>query len=218
MAVNYTTLIADKTVSGSIKNRINYDRVDSVGILAEAEQMIYAWIRTHQMEIEAEFSIVIGDSTAPLPTRFLDPIRLENITNGYPIDKISTDKMQAIRVYSDAVLQTSSPVYWSLFNNLIQFDSKSSKAETFRIMYFQKPEALSLTNETNFLTDDFPHILRACTQMMAYDERHDDGNYARSKARYDEYVEKWNIMDDFTHRGEIHSSFGQGVGLRNGGH
>jgi hypothetical protein len=47
--VNYSTLVADKTVAGSIKRWVNYGQIDSETVLTEAQALIYSMLRAREM-------------------------------------------------------------------------------------------------------------------------------------------------------------------------
>lgn len=74
MAMNYTTLIAAKSVVGSIKSWVNYSKLDVVTVVDEAQALLYSLLRTREMMAGTQFTMALNESYVALPTGFLDPI------------------------------------------------------------------------------------------------------------------------------------------------
>lgn len=74
MAMNYTSLIADKGTAGSIAKWVNYTLLDTVTTLDEAQALIYMALRCREMRTALSFTMTQGMSYIDLPARFLDPI------------------------------------------------------------------------------------------------------------------------------------------------
>lgn len=74
MAMTYTSLVANKGISGSIANWVSYSRLDLPPIIDEAQALLYAVLRVREMLTEYVFRVPSGNSEAALPARFLDPI------------------------------------------------------------------------------------------------------------------------------------------------
>lgn len=74
MAMNYTSLVADKNTVGSIASWVNYAKLQPTVIVDEAQALLYSLLRTREMQAELNFAIQVGGASFSLPSRFLDPI------------------------------------------------------------------------------------------------------------------------------------------------
>lgn len=84
MPMTFNSLIGPKGTPGSVMGWVNYSKVstDIETIVAEAESLIYTALRVRQMRSEWVFGMNVGQSSIPLPDRFLDPIgRMFDVTN-----------------------------------------------------------------------------------------------------------------------------------------
>lgn len=67
----------------------------------------------------------------------------------------------------DGGLDSGTPMQVAVFDELFQFDCKADAARYFDLVYVKRPTLLSSTNKTNFLTDRYPHLLRAALNFRA---------------------------------------------------
>ena len=72
--MTYTTLVAVKATAGSIRAWVNYEKLDPVTIVDEAQALIYTLLRVREMEASYRFYLTEGMASIALPARFLDPI------------------------------------------------------------------------------------------------------------------------------------------------
>lgn len=197
MTMNFTTLIAAKTVEGSIKQWVNDTRAPSETILEEAQALIYGTLRVREMLSTATVSLTSGDSTATLATGYLDFRHMKNLAGEGEVEHLHPDALQDKRYYdSNGDLPSGTPRYVSVFGELFQFDVEADANRTYSLVYIKTPTALGLSNETNFLTSRYPHILRAATAALAFDFRHDDANYQRAVARMQGFIQTANVEAD----------------------
>lgn len=203
MAMNYTTLVGAKTVAGSIKNDVSYDKINPDVILTEAQALIYQMLRVREMRALASFSVAVGDSTHALPTGFLDPIGRLRDTSNYRYTQVTEDELVARRVYdSTGTLYSGQPSYWTVLGELIQFDMKFDTVRALVMPYYQSPAVLvGTTNETNFLTTRFPHILRTACKVQAYLFMKDFAASQAELALLSPMIERCNVEADFSYRG-----------------
>jgi hypothetical protein len=83
----------------------------------------------------------------------------------------------------NAVLPTGLPTYWCRSNDLIQLNTVSDQAYTASMTAYCAPEPLSVTNETNWLTEKYPTVLRRACLMISSEFRKDWDGYDRAEAR-----------------------------------
>lgn len=182
--MDYTSLVADENTTGSIKRAINWSRVDSVGILDEAQKWIYARLRVREMQSRADVTIGLNATSATLPTGYLDPIKL-----GIPgfisrIRNTDLDRFDALLPWNnDGTLQQACPTRFCVFDEVFNFNSRSDLAYTAKCLYFKQPTVLSGGNPTNFLTNRYPTLLRRACLMFAAEERKDRQIWTESEDR-----------------------------------
>lgn len=200
--MNYTTLVANETTVGSIKYAINYSRIDSTGILEEAQAWIYSKLRVRQMTAVADIAIASAASTVAFPTGYLDPLQLS--IPGYN-SRLRLKDVEWFRSHlgwdQDGVMPEGLPSYWCDFNNLIQLDTKADQAYTAKMVYFKTPLALSASNETNWLTDRYPSLLRRACLMLAAEARKEFDVMDRTEIRAMQMIDEIKVESDFAMRG-----------------
>jgi len=200
--MNYTTLVADATTAGSIKYAINYTRIDSAGILTDAQAWIYRKLRTFDMIATADVSIASGATTADFPADYLDPMHL-----GIPgvVPRIQLKEQEWFRTFlgwdSSAVLPEGPPTFWTNIARAIQFNTKADQAYTAKMVYFARPAALSVSNETNWLTDKYPSLLHRVCLMFAAEARKEYDAMDRAEARAMKEIEEIRVESDLALRG-----------------
>src|SRR3990167_7987443 len=86
--MNYTTLTAAKTTSGSLANWVNRGDLATSAILTEAEAWIYQRLRVREMTTDEAFTFAISTSSTALSSltgTFLDPIQFVPYEWGVPL-------------------------------------------------------------------------------------------------------------------------------------
>ena len=200
--MDYSTLVADVSTPGSIKSLINYSRIDSEGILEDAQAWVYSKLRVRQMKASANVTISSGASTASFPTGYLDPIQFS--IPGV-IGRIQLKDEEWFRSHlgwdEDAVLPEGPPSYWCDFDDTIQLSTKADQAYTAKMVYFKKPTALSGGNETNWLTTRYPHLLRRVCLMYAAENRKEYDMMDRAEIRALQIIDEIKVESDLAMRG-----------------
>src|SRR5437763_10081065 len=101
--MEYTSLIGPKTTSGSIKQFVNYAQIDPAQLLEDAQALLNSMLRTREMIASAVLSLAVGDSTEPLPTRFLDPIGAVLVdARNIPYRHVLETDLMRFRVYDSS--------------------------------------------------------------------------------------------------------------------
>lgn len=78
-------------------------------------------------------------------------------------------------------LTQGTPLWWSIWDERIQFDSAFNQAANCQLFYYQSlPLLATTTNETNFLTNRYPHLMRKACQAAAADFMQDDAEYQKT--------------------------------------
>ncbi len=98
--MDYNSLIAAKPTAGAIATWVNYSQLDTVTIVAEAQAILYARLRTREMRtLDTSIAIATNDSTKTLPANFLEYIRplRDNQNNFYRLK--TQGQLMARRAY-----------------------------------------------------------------------------------------------------------------------
>lgn len=291
MAMNYTTLVADKSTTGSIASWVNYSKLQPTVIVDEAQALLWSLLRTREMLTDMRFTLAVGGSQIALPARFLDPIgdiqltsvgtslrhkdgntiqRSRNyeetsgtlgadpfttvsgslsvtvaltgsgfsqgsvlntsgasavggvtINGTFPITAIASDGDSfTIDITSLGSTPTSSatgggssvayvcdnltqgmPVWWGIWNETIYFDVALAQQSLGILQHYQSLPLLSTSNETNFLTNRYPHLLRTACEASAANFMKDTEEYNKDVARLTALVERTNVENDGSMRG-----------------
>lgn len=201
--MNYSSLTADKTTSGSIRRWVNHAEVDAEAILTEAQALIYSTLRIREMRSEfSALAMAVGDSSKALPSGFLDPIGLWDITNNIRLRLRLESDLQSRRQYDSGTLLSGTPYNFAIFGEALQFEYRYDVIASLKLIGFKTPAALAdETNETNFLTDRYPHLLRTACMAQAYSFRNEDERQQIELTKLAVYIQKANAESDDAYRG-----------------
>lgn len=204
MAMSYTTLTGAKTSEGSLKYWINYSKLDVGAALEDAQALIFQTLRVREMQAAATVSISSGSETAALPDRYLASLSMRDVTNNANLEHKEWTELENYRDFSSGDISTGKPCYFSVFNELFQFDTKADTAITARLMFYQSPELLSVSNPTNFLTTRYPHLLRAACLAAGYDQMRNTEAYTIAMQRMAAFIASINTQAEIDdHRGQF---------------
>jgi hypothetical protein len=171
---NYNTLVAAKTAAGSIKRQVNYAHIDSEVVLENAQTLLYSMLRVREMRALATLTMSVGDSTKALPGGYLDP-------NG--------------------ALTSGQPTFWTVLDELIQFDVKFATQKTLYLAYYKQPDLLTAEQGTNWLTNRYPHLLRQSCTVQAHAFMKNWAGYNEELEVLGPMVERVNVEADLSYRG-----------------
>lgn len=102
MTMTYSTLIGLQTANGSIKNWVNYSKLDVETVLSDAQSLLFDFLRTREMRTTWTFGMAVGRSEIDLPDRFLEPIGwLKDRTNNLRIRQIIEGDVSSRRVFDE---------------------------------------------------------------------------------------------------------------------
>lgn len=165
----YSTLVDAKTVSGSIKNWMSRTDTPSASIVTEAEAYIYdtMGLRVREMEAVATLTFLIDTDSIALPSDYLDPIEYRPYSWGEELPFVHQASLEATRD-SAGDLFSGTPSRWTTIGTTAYVDVSVSAAFSGKLTYYARPTALS-SAETNFLTDQYPTLLRNACLMFAHE-------------------------------------------------
>jgi hypothetical protein len=98
-------------------------------------------------------------------------------------------------------LIAGSPTCWAIWDECMQFDGAFDAATSFRLQYFRSPLPLSASNQTNFLTNRYPLLLRKACQAAAADFMKDDNEYTKATTALGTLIQATNAESDLMYRG-----------------
>lgn len=170
---NYTTLTGLKTVDGAIRAWVNRSDVPATVILTEAQALIYERLRVREMQARATLTFALSTQTASLPTGFLDPIGYKPYEWGGDLSFVHENALGEYRD-SSGVLESGTPSRWTIVGETAYVNVLPSEAFSGILLYYKSPTVLSGSNETNFLTERYPTLLRYACMAKAYEHMKDE--------------------------------------------
>jgi len=207
MAMTYTTLSGAVTSAGSIKRWVSYSDIDVDTIIEEAQTLVFTTMRVREMRtFFTPLSMSIGDYYKALPTGFLDPISLKDITNGFELQMITDEQLAINRVYDSGVLVSSIPTEYAIFTDEaagvegFQFPYKYESAATLHLYGYKTPTLVSGSNASNFLTNRYPFLMRKACIALAANHMNNPEKYAQEKQELIELIGLVNSKDEENYR------------------
>ena len=193
----YNNLVAAKSTVGSLKQWINRGDLPSEAILYEAQQIIYNKLRIRDMiAVRDPISLSQGDQTATLPAGYIHHISLcfTGAQQGRVRHRLEIGVEEAAAFDTTGARVQMKPRYWYADGSDIRFDSPADQAYTLRLVYFGRPTALGTENQTNYLTDHAPRLLRSACLMIANEWMKDDGERDRWMAIMEDEIDTHNAI------------------------
>lgn len=172
MAVNFSTITGAKTVLGSIANYVNRSDLPTANILLESESMICERLRVREMQAREVLTFALSTQTAALPTGFLDPIGYRPYELGCELLFVHEGDLDEVRT-SAGVLSSGDPSRWTIIGETAYLDTLPDAAYSGYLHFYKRPTALSVSNETNWLTIRYPSLLRYACMAKAYEHMKD---------------------------------------------
>jgi hypothetical protein len=103
--------------------------------------------------------------------------------------------------YTANKLVDATPTKWSINDEKLQFDCAFEEATQFGLLYFRSPKLLSASNETNWLTNRYPKLLRTACMAAAADYMKDSEEYNKHLGALTALVGSVNAENDLYLRG-----------------
>lgn len=182
----YSDLIATKTNTDSIRAWVNDDIAPATTILTQAERWIYSKLRVREFLTTTSGTATASATTIDCPARYL---AMHSFTftspEAFQPTRRTVEDLDSYRVYgSNGALEQSVPMDYSVAGTSIEFACANDKDRTFFMRFYQQPAPLSTSNETNYLTEKAPYLLRAACLIFANEHLKDDSekNYWRQVA------------------------------------
>lgn len=179
--VDYSTLIGPKTTAGSIAGWANDASLQAQAaiILYEAETMIFRRLRVREMLVDGVAgTLTIAQDYLAMPADFLDPYWLSvtgtNPSACSPAEIVMKPRQEVIGAYqwdqSGNRVQSQPQWFYIDFNSSparAKFDFPPDLTYPYLLNYYQQPAHLAAGNLTNFLTNNYPKLLRLACMIEA---------------------------------------------------
>lgn len=91
--------------------------------------------------------------------------------------------------------------FYAIWDEKLKFDFAMNQDVTLIQNYFQSLPLLSSTNQSNFITNRYPQLMRTASQAAAADFMKDDQEYQKCVTRLEALVQRINIENDGFLRG-----------------
>jgi hypothetical protein len=104
-------------------------------------------------------------------------------------------------IYLIDQLVTGIPAWWGIWNETIYFDVALVQQTLAILQYYRSLPLLSASNQSNFLTNRYPHLMRTACQTAAADFMKDSTEYQKGYTRLTTLVQAINIENDGQLRG-----------------
>lgn len=93
------------------------------------------------------------------------------------------------------------PNWWGIWDEQIKFDVAFTQQSLGKLQYYQSLPLLSTSNQTNFLTNRYPQLMRVACVTAAADFMKDDNEYQKGMTRLQAIVQRISIENDGQLRG-----------------
>ena len=98
-------------------------------------------------------------------------------------------------------LVSATPSWWAIWGEQIWFDAAFAQSLNLQLQYFQSLPLLSATNQTNFLTNRYPQLMRAACMTSAADFMKDDTEYQKGLTKLGALIAVIGGENDMLYRG-----------------
>ena len=103
--------------------------------------------------------------------------------------------------YTANRLVDGSPSVWTIWDEQVKFDVALTDPKQFKMLCYRSPVLLSATNESNWLTDRYPLLLRKACQVQAADFMKDDAEYQKGLTALGTLIQTVSAENDLIYRG-----------------
>jgi hypothetical protein len=98
-------------------------------------------------------------------------------------------------------LISGSPSCWGVWDEQINFDTAFDQAAVCKLPYFRQPLLLSASNQSNFLTNRYPNLLRVACLASAAQFMKDDEEFNKNVQVLTNLAQSIASADDLSYRG-----------------
>lgn len=107
----------------------------------------------------------------------------------------------ASATYTANRLNSGTAGLWAIYDENLNLDMALDADTNFRLPYFRSPALLSTANQSNFLTNRYPKLLRVGTRAAAAEQMNDDQEYQKHYTALSQLIQSINVENDMFMRG-----------------
>lgn len=201
---DYNTLVAARTVAGSIKNLSNVSDADADGVLDKAEQYIARRLRVRQMLATATGTATASSSSVSLPARCLQ-VRAFRFT-GTAASKLTQKTLENVEdsfsYDASGNRSTGKPQNFYIDGSDAVFEVLTQSAYPYRMRYYEQLAPLDSTATSNFLTTTAVRALESACLAFVADFRKDQKERDYWLAQAVAEINELNSESDLSERAE----------------
>lgn len=98
-------------------------------------------------------------------------------------------------------LISSSPTRWGVWDEMMKFDAAFDQPAVCKLLYFRQPKLLAADNQSNFLTNRYPNIIRVACLAAAAQYMKDDEEFNKNVQALTNLIGSIAAADDMSYRG-----------------
>lgn len=98
-------------------------------------------------------------------------------------------------------LTPGTPQFFGIWNEQLKFEQAFFQTSLCRLQYYQSLPLLSSANQSNFLTNRYPNLVRVASMAAAADFMKDTEEYNKQFSRLQQMIEKISNENDMQYRG-----------------
>lgn len=105
--------------------------------------------------------------------------------------------------YTANQLIAGSASCWAVWSEKLRFDVAFDTQATCKLLYYRQPLLLSSTNQSNFITDRYPKLMRVACMAASAEYMRDDTEYQKQVQALNNLISTTAATDDLSFRGAV---------------
>jgi hypothetical protein len=183
VAMTYTSLVSDIQKYLERTDAATVDKIPTFIMLAE--QIIASQIKFLGTLTVNTSAMVQGNAVIPKPARWRKTISMSVVKDGEK-QPIFLRKYEYLRNYWPDAAATDIPLYYADYDYTHWLIAPTPNAAyTFEVLYYERPQPLDATNQTNWFTEYAPQALLYGSLLQAMPFLKNDGRIALWQQQYD---------------------------------
>jgi hypothetical protein len=171
-------------------------------VLSEAQDIIFRRLRHWRMKAEAVGDLTVGDDFIVLPDDYIDA-RDFWLTGFYQTRLLKGDERLTWQRYSydqNEARTRDIPRWYYISGDKARFDNAPDQPYHYLLAYYGKPAELSASNQSNWLTQIAPRLVRTACMLVAteFEKEVGQGNFDRTywQEQFQGQITDFQIMSD----------------------
>lgn len=183
VAMTYNSLVSDIQKYLERTDAATVDKIPTFIMLAE--QIIASQIKFLGTLTVNTSAMVQGNAVIPKPARWRKTISMSVVKNGEK-QPIFLRKYEYLRNYWPDATATDTPLYYADYDYTHWLVAPTPNAAyAFEVLYYERPQPLDATNQSNWFTEYAPQALLYGSLLQAMPFLKNDGRIALWQQQYD---------------------------------